>query len=153
MTTYRRNIKNCIELTVGMLVDVQLWFLKGFAGTAAGIMEAAKNRQLKAYMRLSALRAALTGHQANRTTRNKLKENLQPAWLSSTDNARRAKLNKARNIPVVSLLDDSVIFLPFNSAGGPFGLNSSLLVIPKPPDRGLIYRSSANRAGLQRLRP
>ena len=99
MTTYRRNIKNCIEPIVGMLADVQLWFLKGFAGPAAGIMEAAKGRQLKAYMHLPALRAALNGHQANRTARNKLKENLQAAWLSSTDNARRAKLNKAEHFP------------------------------------------------------
>ena len=41
--------------------------------TAAGMMEAAKGfRRLKAYKHLPALRAALTAHQAEHTTRNKL---------------------------------------------------------------------------------
>jgi len=48
--------------------------------TAAGMLEAAKGfRRLKAYKHLPALRAALTAHQANHTTRNKLEENLQAA--------------------------------------------------------------------------
>ena len=48
--------------------------------TAAGMLEAAKGfRRLKAHKHLPALRAALTAHQANHTTRNKLEENLQAA--------------------------------------------------------------------------
>jgi putative transposase len=48
--------------------------------TAAGMLEAAKGfRRLKAHKHLPALRAALTAHQANDTTRNRLEENLQAA--------------------------------------------------------------------------
>lgn len=48
--------------------------------TAAGMMEAAKGfRRLIAHKHLPALRAALTAHQANHTTRNKFEENLQAA--------------------------------------------------------------------------
>ena len=52
----------------------------GAALAAAGMLEAAKGfRRLKAHKHLPALRAALTAHQAEHTTRNKLEENLQAA--------------------------------------------------------------------------
>jgi putative transposase len=47
---------------------------------AAAMLEAAKGfRRLKAHNQLPALRAALTAHQANHTTKNKLEETLQAA--------------------------------------------------------------------------
>ena len=52
----------------------------GAALDRCGMMEAAKvSRRLKAYKHLPSLRAALTVHQDNLTTRNKLEENLQAA--------------------------------------------------------------------------
>src|SRR5674476_13878 len=78
------SIENMMGTVRRVCRNVKRWRKAGMAlrWTAAGMLEAAKGfRRLKAHKHLPALRAALIAHQAKLTTRNKLEENLQAAWL------------------------------------------------------------------------